>query len=129
MSEHEIDDKIKQALAAEDAELYAQFALEPSLLEQGLELLQSRNRWMNALMLIVMPIFLVIGFYSLWRFFAAQEVKELVGWAMGFGTSMAGISMMKIWAWMQMEKNNTVREIKRLELQMARLTQRLGESK
>ena len=129
MTGHEIDDKIKQALADEDAELYAQFALEPSLLDQGLELLQSRNRWMNALMLIVMPIFLVIGFYSLWRFFAAQEVKELFVWAMGFATPMAGISMMKIWAWMQMEKNNTVREIKRLELQVARLTQRLGESK
>ena len=128
MTGHEIDDKIKQALAAEDAELYAQFA-EPSLLEQGLELLQSHNRWMNRLMLIVMPIFLCIGFYSLWRFFAAQEVKELLGWAMGFATCMAGISMMKIWAWMQMEKNNTVREIKRLELQVARLTQRLGESK
>ena len=55
MTGHEIDDKIKQALAAEDAELYAQFA-EPSLLEQGLELLQSHNRWMNRLMLIVMPV-------------------------------------------------------------------------
>ncbi len=129
MSRNEINDKIKQALPAEDAELYTRFLLEPSLLEQGLELLQSRNRWMNALMLIVMPIFLAIGFYSLWRFFAAQETKELVGWAMGFGACMAGISMMKIWAWMQMETNNAVREIKRLELQVARLTQRLGESK
>ena len=129
MTEHEIDDKIKQALAAEDAELYAQFAQEPSLLEQGLELLQGRNRWMTALVMIVMTIFLVIGFYSLWRFFAAQEAKELVGWAMGFGSCMAAVSMMKIWAWMEMEKNNTVREIKRLELQVARLTQRLGESK
>ena len=128
MTGHEIDDKIKQALAAEDAELYTQFALEPSLLEQGLELLQSRNRWMNALMLIVMPIFLAIGIYSLWRFFAAQEIKELVGWAIGFASCMAAVSMMKIWAWMQMEKNNTVREIKRLELQVARLTQRLSES-
>lgn len=128
MTEHEIDDKIKQALAAEDRELYAQFAQEPSLLEQGLELLQGRNRWMNVLMMIVMPIFLIIGFYSLWRFFGAQETKALVGWAMGFGACMAAVSMMKIWAWMQMEKNSTIREIKRLEFQVARLTQRLSES-
>ena len=128
MTRNEIDDKIKQALTPEDAEVYAQFTLEPTLLEQGRELLQSRNRWMNALMLIVTPIFLGIGFYSLSRFFAAVEVKELIGWTIGFGSCMAGISMMKIWAWMQMEKNNTVREIKRLELQLARLTQRLGES-
>jgi len=128
MTGHEIDDKIRQALAAEDAELYARFA-EPSLLEQGLELLQSRNRWMTALVMIAMTIFLVIGFYSLWRFFAAQEMKALLSWAIGFGSCMAAVSMMKIWAWMEMEKNNVVREIKRLELQVARLTQRLGEPK
>ena len=129
MTRNEIDDKIKEALTAEDAELYAQFALEPSLLEQGLELLQSRNRWMNALMLIVMPIFLVIGFYSLWRFFAAQEFKALMTWAMVFWMCIVAVSMNKIWAWMKMEKNNTVREIKRLELQVARLTQLLREPK
>ena len=128
MTGHEIDDKIRQALAAEDAELYARFA-EPSLLEQGLELLQSRNRWMTALVMIAMTIFLVIGFYSLWRFFAAQEMKALLSWAIGFGSCMAAVSMMKIWAWMEMEKNNVVREIKRLELQVARLTQRLGDPK
>jgi hypothetical protein len=49
----EIDGIIKQALAAEDAKLYSQSALEPSLLEQRLELLQSRKRWMNSLLLIV----------------------------------------------------------------------------
>ena len=128
MTEHEFDDKIKQALGAEDAEFYAEFAQEPSLLEQGLELFQIRNRWVIVLMTIVMPIFVVIGFYSLWRFFGAQETKALVGWAMGFGSCMSALSMMKIWIWMQMEKNNTIREIKRLELQVARLTQRLGES-
>ncbi|MDP6720438.1 MAG: hypothetical protein QGG36_19960 [Pirellulaceae bacterium] len=129
MNGNDIDNKIKQALAEEDAELYAQFAQEPSLLEQGLELLQSRNRWMTALVMIVMTIFMVAGVYSLWRFSAADEVKSLIAWAMGFGFSMAAVSMMKIWAWMEMEKNNTVREIKRLELQVARLTQRLGEAK
>ena len=129
MTGHEIDDKIKQALAAEDAELYAQFAQEPSLLEQGLELLQSRNRWVTALVMIMTTIFLVLGFYSLWRFFAAQEIKALMSWALAFGFCMATVSMMKIWAWMEMEKNNTVREIKRLELQVARLTQRLGVPK
>jgi Family of unknown function (DUF6768) len=127
MTGHEIDEKIRQALAAEDAEIYAQFAQEPSLIEQGLELLQSRNRWATALVMIVMAIFLILGCYSLWKFFGAQETKPLIGWAMGCAFCLAVVSMMKIWAWMEIQKNNTVREIKRLELQVARLTQRLGE--
>ena len=49
----------------------------------------------------------------------------MIGWAMAFGFSMATVSMLKLWAWMEIEKNTTVREIKRLELQVAMLTQRL----
>jgi hypothetical protein len=128
MNAQDIDDKIKQALAAEDAELYAQFAEEPSLLAMGLEVLNSRNRWVTAMVVCFMVVFMVSGIYSLWQFSVAQETKELIGWAMGFGFSMAAVSMMKIWAWMEIEKNSTVREIKRLELQVARLTQRLGDS-
>ena len=128
MTGHNIDHEIKQALAAEDAEVYAQFAEEPSLFAMGLEVLNSRNRWATVLVVIVMTIFMAVGIYSLWRFSHAQETKVLIGWAMSFGFSMAAVSMMKLWAWMEIEKNSTIREIKRLELQVARLTQRLGES-
>ncbi len=127
MTKHSIDDQIKQALAVEDAEVYAQFAEEPSLLAQGLELLHTRNRWFNAMIIVVMMIFLGIGVYSLWMFATAEGTKALIGWAMTFGFCMAVVGMLKLWAWMEIEKNSTIREIKRLELQVARLTQRLDE--
>ncbi len=128
MNGHEIDDKIKQALATEDAELYAQFAEEPSMLAMGLEVLNSRHRLVTAIMIISMLIFMVTGSYSLWQFFLSHETKPLIGWAMACGFSMAAIAMLKLWAWMEIEKNSTIREIKRLELQIARLTQRLTEA-
>ncbi len=128
MTKHSIDDKIKQALEAEDAEVYAQFAEEPSLLAQSLELLRTRNRWLNSMVIVVVAMFMGIGIYSLWRFAMAHETKALIGWAMSFGFSMAVVGTLKIWAWMEIEKNCTIREIKRLELQVARLTQRLSES-
>lgn len=129
MTKPSIDEKIKQALASEDAEIYEQFAEEPSLLAQGLELLQSRNRLINGVVVVVMFVFLGLGAYSIWQFSLASEIKVLIGWAMSFGFSMAAVSMLKLWAWMEIEKNCTVREIKRLELQVARLAQRLDESK
>lgn len=129
MNKNSIDDKIRQALAEEDAEVYAQFVEEPSLLAQGLELLHTRNRWFNAMIVLVSAAFMGISIYSLWRFASAEETKALITWAMSFGFCMAVVSMLKLWAWMEIEKNSTVREIKRLELQVARLTQRLGESR
>ncbi len=128
MTGHNIDQEIKQALADEDAEVYARFAEEPSMLAMGLEVLNSRNRLLTVMVVIVMTAFMAIGIYSLWRFSSTQETKALMGWAMSFGFSMMAVSMLKIWAWMEIEKNSTIREIKRLELQVARLSQRLGDS-
>ncbi len=128
MKNQNIDDKIKQALAAEDAEIYSQFAEEPSLLAQSLQLLKTRNRWLNVMVMVVVTVFMGVGIYSLWMFTQSEETKSLIGWAMSFGFSMAVVSMLKIWAWMEIEKYSTIREIKRLELQVARLTQRLDDS-
>ncbi len=49
------------------------------------------------------------------------------GQARGFVFCMGAISMMKIWYWMEMQRIGVTREIKRLELQVACLTQRLTE--
>jgi uncharacterized membrane protein YciS (DUF1049 family) len=125
MTTQSIDEKIKQALADEEAEDYAQFAEEPSLLAQSLELLHTRNRWLNVGSVLVMIAFLAIGVYSLWMFAGAEQTKSLIGWAMTFGFSMGVVGSLKIWAWMQLEKNSTSREIKRLELQVAMLVKRL----
>ena len=54
MTEHNIDQEIMQALADEDAEVYARFAEEPSMLAMGLEVLNSRNRLMTVMVVIVM---------------------------------------------------------------------------
>ncbi len=128
MTGHNIDQEIKQALADEDAEVYARFAEEPSMLAMGLEILNGRNRLFTVMVVIVMTVFLAFGVYSLWRFYGAVETKALMGWVMSFGFSMMAVAMLKLWGWMEIEKNSTIREIKRLELQVARLTQRLSES-
>ena len=75
--------------------------------------------------MIVTLVFLFLTIFCAWKFYHAVEIKELFGWSLGVALSFATISLLKIWAWMQMEKNSTVREIKRLELQVARLSKRL----
>ncbi len=127
MTGNEIDDKIRQALSEEDAKLFEEFSEEPSLMELALETLKGRNRWATAMVMIVGTLFMVLGIFSLFQFSSAQETKALISWALAFVFCMAAVSMMKIWAWMEIEKNSTLREIKRLELQVARLSQQLAD--
>ncbi|MBZ0171437.1 MAG: hypothetical protein K8E66_03575 [Phycisphaerales bacterium] len=51
----------------------------------------------------------------------------MIGWGLGFLMAMIAVSMMKTWYFMEMNRNCVLREVKRVELQIARLAERLAE--
>ena len=55
---------------------------------------------------------------------AAVEVREVVAWSVGAILAMLGVAMLKMYFWMEMNKNVVLREVKRLELQIARVAAR-----
>ena len=121
-----IDDKIKQAMDAEYAQEWEKLGAEPRLDEMVMEAFRGRNRGMNILFM-VLTIVLFVGMLFLIREYAAAEnTKALISYAMLIGFSMMAIGMLKLWIWLEMERNSTSREIKRLELQIAMLARQLG---
>ncbi len=125
MDNHNIDEKIRLALSKDDADLFDELAGEQSLFDQALQLLKGRNRWFNIMVMFITLVFLAIGAICIWQFSQAEETKTLLAWALGLIFSLTAVSMLKLWAWMEMEKNSTIREIKRLELQVAHLSRKL----
>lgn len=124
---NELDRKIREALQKEDAELYEDFAVEPSIFEIVMETFRGKQRWMGFLFMFWTTVFLVLTVLSAIRFFRAEETREMLIWATASVLFILGISMMKIWFWMEMNKNSITREIKRLELQIARLASRIKD--
>jgi hypothetical protein len=61
---------------------------------------------------------------SVVRFYSVETTREMVAWATGFVFFCLTVSMLKVWYWMELNKNAVTREIKRLELQLARLVDR-----
>ena len=120
---HDIDEMIREALSDEDAKLFDEFGDEPSLLEMTLQTLTGRHRWVNTLAAVALFILLLLGLYCAWQFFQtdATDIKSLFFWVAGFGFCMTSVTVMKVWYWLLINKNDTTREIKRLELQVARL--------
>lgn len=49
-------------------------------------------------------------------------------WATGFVVCAIAIAMMKVWYWLELNKNSLAREIKRLELELANLSRRLSSA-
>jgi hypothetical protein len=62
--------------------------------------------------------------YCVVQMLAAVEVREVVAWSVGAILAMLGVAMLKMYFWMEMNKNVVLREVKRLELQIARVAAR-----
>ena len=124
---NELDKKIQEALRAEDAELFKDFAEEPSVFEMLMETCRGRHRWLNILGAFWTLVFLVLGVVAAVKFFSAEGTRDIVMWAAACIVCVSAVSMLKIWYFLEINKNALTREIKRLELQIARLAARIKD--
>lgn len=120
----QIDDAIRQALSAEDAEALERYATEPSLLQRLLEAFSGRLALLNALALVLGFALAGIGFYSAWRFMSEPDVVGMLKWGGATGLAALCLIATKLWFWSELRSNAVIREVKRLELQVARLAAR-----
>lgn len=120
-----LDQAIREALSADDAELFAD-AGEPSVCELVIDSFRSRQRWLVALVFFWTFALFVGSVFCAVMFFKAEDTRDAVAWGLGVIIGMNAVGLLKSWYWMQLNKNALLREIKRTELQLARLSSRLA---
>ena len=122
---NDLDRAIRQSLSAEDAELFDRLSLDQSLRQQVLATFEGQLRWMNVAGWIAG--FVLFGGASVmaWWFVHAPTLEEMLRWGAGAALAFAGLALVKVWFWMEMQKNAIMREVKRLELQVASLAAQL----
>ncbi len=123
----ELDDKIREALRTEDAELLDRVGGEPSMFELVMETFRGRHRWLVLLTVFWSLVFFVLAIVTAVKFFTTEDSRDMMLWALAFVFCMSAVSMMKVWFWMELNKNAIMREIKRLELQIAQLAARVKD--
>jgi hypothetical protein len=118
-----IDSAIREALSKEDAEFLARFEDESPI---GEVLGTFTGRWgaLNAFAAIITVALFGVFVYCVWQMFSAGDVREVVLWSVGAVITMLGVAILKMYFWMEVNKNIVLREVKRLELQVARLSMR-----
>jgi hypothetical protein len=120
---NELDRKIREALPPDVAELLGP-PDEPSLGQQVRELFQGRLRWVSVLVIVGVLAFAVFTVVSVVFFFRAETEREMIAWAGGFGLGLIAISFGRLWFWLLLDRNAVLREVKRVELQLALLSRR-----
>lgn len=119
-----LDDAIHEALSEEDAEFLARFNEEPHSFEQMFGIFRGPLSWMYVAFAVFALILAPITIYTGWRFFEATEMRPLFYWGLTTTVSVLLLAVVRVLLFMQLNTNRVLREIKRLELHLARLAAR-----
>ncbi len=119
-----IDELIKETLNQEEAKFYDELE-EQNLIGKLGEVYKGKMGWLAIIMNVVHLVIFGLLIYCIVQFFGTNETNELIKWASAGFLCMIAMGMLKLYIWMQMDKNDILREMKRLELQVATLFSKL----
>ncbi len=123
----DIDRLIKEALSEEDSEILDRLQ-EQSLFESLMSNFQGKMKWIAMYSFFMILVIFALSIYCLVEFLEAEEIREMLLWGAGMMVGLVMVGMLKMWHWMQMDKNALVREIKRLELQVGLLVKKMNNT-
>ena len=122
----DFDDRIRGALDADDKEFLASLEDDRGMFRQaGAALHGPMRRWVIAANVVIM-IVTALGLYAIWGFLNAGTVESMLRWAaLGWAAWTLQIGL-KQWLWARINMLSVLREVKRLELQVAMLREERG---
>lgn len=124
-----IDERIQKALSSEDRALLARMDADSSLYGDIAATFQGRTRWLNVFGWFGGLVFFALAVVCGWQFATQTDMRSMLLWGAGTIIAFLWLGMIKLWFWMELQKVGVVREIKRVELQLASLTAALRSNK
>ena len=122
----DIDQLIKDTLTQEEAKFYNELD-EQNLFQMLGGLYRGKLKWIFIYVNIVMIVIFGLFVYCAIQFFNTDITNELIKWGILGSFCMMAVGMLKLFAWMQIDKNALLREMKRLELQVSSLAIKLSQ--
>lgn len=110
-----IDKLIKETLSQEEAKFYNELE-EQNIFKKILGIFKGKTAVLSILMNSVNIVVFCLFIYCIIQSFDAENTNDLILWVGAIILCFITMSMIKIFSWMQMNKNDLSREIKRLEL-------------
>lgn len=121
----ELDRMIEKTLNEEDRAFLAKLEREPGYFHQVGGLLSGSMAWVNLLLMIVQAALFFGGAWCAWQFFQEADLVLALRWGLSAAVLMIVGTVLKVATlWPSLQANRVLREIKRLELQLARKADR-----
>lgn len=120
MNTMDFDEKLKTTLE-EDEQLQRELLREDSIWTTIGDTFRGNQRYLVMLVFAFTFLFTIALFYCGYCFFTATTLDQRLLYGFLTLMFMSSIAAYKIWYWMEMNRMTIIREVKRLELQIAQL--------
>ncbi|WP_420430444.1 DUF6768 family protein [Hyphobacterium sp.] len=111
---------LNQALTEDEESFLRRLDDEPGLFEQMGNAFQGKLRFWTVYLFVMSFTLFGAAIYCFWQLFNAETTRELILWATGVWCLFLAVGLSKIWFWMRMNHLAMLREIKRVELYLAK---------
>jgi len=118
---NDLDRMIDEALGQEESELLRRVSGEPGLVERALGMFGDGARWMVAYMMVIQTVLFIAGVWAAWHFFQASEPVAQLRWGLPSAVLLLCSLIIKLAVAPAVYHDRMMRELKRLELQIARM--------
>ncbi len=116
----DFDRMIDEALDEEEREVLRRIGQEPGFFAQALGVFGGRTGWVNVVLMIVQSVAFIAGVWTAWHFFNALDPVTQLRWGLPSAVLLIMAAILKMALLPRMETNLIIRELKRIELQIAR---------
>ncbi len=116
----DLDQMIDEALDAEERELLRSIGEEPGYFRQMFGVFGGRLGFVHVLLMVVQAAAFIGGVWAAWYFFAAGDALSALHWGLPAAVLLLMSLMIKLSMWPTIQTNRVLRELKRIELQLAR---------
>lgn len=115
----DLDKLVDEALREEERELLRRIGEEPGFFVQVFGVFGGRTGWVNVVVMIAQAVAFVAGVWAAWNFFTADDVVIQLRWGLPAAVLLIISALLKMSVLPRIETNLIIRELKRIELQIA----------
>lgn len=113
-----LDEKIKQSLQAEQHDLESVLETDSGLFKQFTGIYRGKMRSWTVLGTMLAFILTAIFILSAYQYFNAEQIAQQLFWAVCFVSSLMMQIAVKLWLFMEMNRQSIIKEIKRSEFEI-----------
>ena len=122
---NDIDDKILAAIRDETEQSLSEYSEELGLFGLVRESFKGALGWVVVLSFVLIFVFIGLGVYCAIYFLHATDIADKLNWFAGAALSFVIVTVLRLWFFMELNRLSTQREIKRVELQVSLLANKI----